>query len=83
MIACATVGFGDLLLPLGFDWCVVCDQWGTGLGLVALRETANVVVVPESFVGKRWERREPRFVEHGLAAIRQNLERFRADWRPN
>lgn len=74
MIACAWVGFGDLLVHrLGFEWCWSRDEYGTDLGCVALPETAKLLIVPGSFVGKRWERQEQRFIEHALPQIERTL----------
>lgn len=79
MLACAWVGFGDLLVHrLGFQWCWSRDEFGTDLGCVALPETAKLLIVPGSFVGKRWERREPRFIEHALPEIERTLEQVAA-----
>lgn len=69
MFASAWVAFGDLLGPLGFNWCVSRDEFGTELSCIALPETAKVLIVPASFVSKRWQRRETRFVVEALAAI--------------
>ncbi|MDX2010286.1 MAG: hypothetical protein SFW67_08855 [Myxococcaceae bacterium] len=75
MIACAWVGFGDLLVHrLGFQWCWSRDEYGIDLGCVALPETAKLLIVPGSFVGKRWERHESRFIEHALPEIERTLE---------
>ena len=59
---------------------MVSDACGISLGMVALRGTANVVVVPDSFVGKRWERKEPRFVADGLGSITGHVEKMRLDF---
>jgi hypothetical protein len=73
MLICVSVGFGDLLRGVGFEWCLAKDEYGTSLGMMALPDTARMLVVPESFVGKRWERREGRFFEDALAAIAQTV----------
>ena len=75
MIACAWVGFGDLLVhQLGFQWCMSHDEYGTDLGCVALPETAKLLIVPSSFIAKRWQRQEKRFIEHALPAIAQGVK---------
>jgi Domain of unknown function (DUF3806) len=84
MLGGVTVGFGDLLVKrAGFQWCVAKDEWGTSLAVVALRGTANVVIVPESFVAKRWERKEPKFIADALADIADHVTKFKAEWKPN
>ena len=80
MISCVAVGFGDLLRPFGFEWRIVCDEWGTGLGMVALPGTADVLVVPDSFVGKRWEDRVRTFVEDVLPSLQAHVEKAKAAW---
>ncbi len=77
MIACATVGFGDLLAKIGFEWTVLSDEWGVSIGMVALRGTANMAVVPSSFVAKRWERKEERFVVEALSEIGAHVAQAR------
>lgn len=84
MLGGVTVGFGDLLVKrAGFQWCVVKDEWGTSLAVVALRGTANAIIVPESFVAKRWERKEPSFVASALREISAHVAKLKADWKPN
>ena len=80
MISCATVGFGDLLATHGFEWMIISDEYGVSIGTVALRGTANIVVVPDSFVGKRWERKEPRFIVAALGSIAGHVEKMRRDF---
>lgn len=77
MISCASVGFGDLLAAHGFEWTMVSDVYGVSIGMVALRGTADMVVVPDSFVAKRWERKELRFVVAGLRSIADHVEQMR------
>lgn len=80
MVTCAWVGFGDLLVHrLGFQWCWSRDEYGTDLGCVALPETAKLLIVPSSFVGKRWERDERRFIEHALREIERTLQQVAAE----
>jgi hypothetical protein len=67
------VELGDHLVASGFRWSVVRDRWGTSLAVVALPGTGNVVVVPESFVGKRWESRIDRFLDEGVQGILAHL----------
>jgi Domain of unknown function (DUF3806) len=68
LLACAAA-FGDHLCEHGFTWCVSSDRWGTALGVVAHPGTSKMLVVPESFVGKRWEARTPRFFAEAVPAI--------------
>lgn len=82
MLSGFTVGFGDLLVKrLGFQWVVARDEWGVSLGVVALRGTANVLIVPDSFVAKRWESRTPPFVESALRDIGEAVSKAGAAWR--
>lgn len=84
MLSGVTVGFGDLLVKrLGFQWCVAKDEWGTSVAVVALRGTGNVTIVPESFVAKRWDRRDPAFVVNALREIGAHVAKLKADWKPN
>ncbi|MGV3625132.1 MAG: hypothetical protein ACO1OB_30205 [Archangium sp.] len=81
MINSVAIGFGDLLCTRGFTWVIGHDAYGTTLGVVALRGTANVWVVPENFIGKRWESKERDFIGHGLDAIMGHVEKMKADWK--
>lgn len=84
MLSGVTVGFGDLLVKrAGFQWCIAKDPWGTSIAVVALRGTANVIVVPESFVAKRWERKEPSFIAAALRDISAHVAKMKAEWKPN
>lgn len=80
MLSAASIGFGDLLCARGFEWCVSKDAWGLSLGVVALRGTANMLVVPDSFLIKRWETQERRFIESALVSITESVARARAEW---
>jgi hypothetical protein len=71
------VAFGDHLVRRGFEWRIVSDQWGVAFGVVALPESSAVVVVPDSFVGKRWERRECAFFTDSVEAIMRDVEASR------
>jgi hypothetical protein len=74
MLNAVAVGFGDLLVKrAGFQWCVAKDPWGISIGVVALRGTANLLVVPDSFVSKRWEKREPPFIAAAVTAITEQV----------
>ena len=75
------VAFGDLLCARGFTWVFGRDEYGTSLGVVALRGTANVWVVPADFIGKRWERKEVDFVRTALESIDGHVEKMRSDWK--
>ncbi|PZR11047.1 MAG: hypothetical protein DI536_18065 [Archangium gephyra] len=77
----AAVAFGDLLCARGFTWAFGRDGFGTSLGVVALRGMADVWVVPDDFIGKRWERRELHFVSEALASSSARLEKMRSDWK--
>lgn len=75
------VALGDhLARARSFGWVILSDAWGTGLAVVALQGTANVVTDPFNFVAKRWDRKEPRFLAHGLRAICQRFDQVKADW---
>jgi hypothetical protein len=80
MLTCVAVGFGDLLRGCGFEWCLAKDEYGTSLGMVALPDTASMLVVPDSFVGKRWERKERRFVEDSLVEIAKAVEQVASEF---
>jgi hypothetical protein len=77
MLSGITVGFGELLRAHGFEWCVAKDPWGIAVGMVALKGTANMVVIPDAFVAKRWERQEPRFIADSVRAIAEQVARAR------
>lgn len=81
-LSAISVAFGDLLArALGFQWRVTKDDWGIALGVIGLEGTANLLVTPDSFIAKRWERREPRFLEAALRSIGETVERARAEWK--
>lgn len=69
MLSGVAIGFGDLLAPYGFQWRVAKDPWGVSLGVVALEGSSDLLVVPDSFIAKRWERREPPFIADSVKAI--------------
>ena len=74
------VELGDHLVTRGFEWCICRDPWGTALAVVALPETAKMVIVPESFVTKRWDNKEPRFLEDGVRAICEQVAGMKKEW---
>lgn len=76
-----SVAFGDLLCARGFTWVFGRDQYGASLGVVALRDTANVWVVPADFIGKRWQRKELDFIHAALESITSHVEKMRSDWK--
>lgn len=77
------IALGDhLVRARSFAWVILSDAWGTGLGVVAMRGTANVVTDPFNFVAKRWDRREPRFLAEGLRAICRHVDQVKASSRP-
>ena len=50
------IAFGQYLVDtLGFQWCTVSDSHGQELAVVALPDTAKVLVFPPNLVAKRWE----------------------------
>lgn len=73
------VAFGDLLCRRGFSWAMGNDQHGITIGIVALKGTANVWVVPDEFLGKRWENREVDFFGFAIEAIASQVEKMRTD----
>ncbi|PZR11046.1 MAG: hypothetical protein DI536_18060 [Archangium gephyra] len=73
------VAFGDLLCQRGFSWGLGNDQHGITVGVVALQGTANVWVVPDEFLGKRWEHREVDFFGYAVEAIASQVEKLRTD----
>ena len=73
------VAFGDLLCQRGFSWAMANDQHGITLGIVALKGTANVWVVPDEFLGKRWENREVDFFGYAIEAIASQIQKMRTD----
>jgi hypothetical protein len=78
MLGAVALGFGDLLVKrAGFQWGVAKDASGVSLGVVALRGTANLLVVPDSFVAGRWEAKEPRFVADAVAAITAQVAKLK------
>lgn len=81
MLSGAAVAFGDLLSQRGFQWALGRDAWGTSLGVVALRGTANVWVVPDDFLAKRWEAQERDFFPRALDAITAQVEKMRSEWK--
>lgn len=83
MLSGAAVAFGDLLKRHGFEWCVAKDPWGVSIAVVALRGTANMLIVPDSFVSKRWQAREPRFVVSAVDQIGAHVKKMKAEWVPH
>ena len=81
MLSGAAVAFGDLLERHGFEWCVAKDPWGVSIAVVALRGTANMVIVPDSFLSKRWQAREPGFVVAALQQISEHVAKMKAEWK--
>ncbi len=79
-LAALAVAFGDHLVARGFQWCIAADRWGTGFAVVALPETAQLLLHPESFVGKRWEQQEDRFLEGAVGAVLGMVEKAARDW---
>lgn len=81
-LSAIAVAFGDLLCrAFGCQWRVTKDDWGVALGVIGLEGTANLRIVPDSFIGKRWARREPPFVDQALRSIGETFERARAEWK--
>lgn len=79
MISGAAVAFGDLLCTRGFSWAIGHDpKHGTALGVVALRGSANVWVVPIQFVLERWQRKERDFIGAALASIDEHVKNARS-----
>lgn len=75
----AAVAFGDLLCTRGFSWAVGHDPaYGTALGVVALRGTANVWVVPIQFMLERWRSRERDFIGAALTSLEQRVQNVRS-----
>ncbi len=72
------VALGDELVKSrhAFEWCVVTDAFGTALSVVALRDTAKVVVDPFNFVAKRWDSREPTFLVDGVEGMLSHVDRI-------
>lgn len=75
------VALGDHLVQVrSFEWVIISDDYGVCIGVVALRGTANVTTDPFNFVAKRWDRKEPRFLEAGVQALADTVDKFAADW---
>jgi hypothetical protein len=76
MVNILGVALGDhLVRARAFAWSIVSDEWGTALGVVAEGEAGgHVATDPFSFVAKRWERKEPRFLAEGIRAICRHVD---------
>lgn len=74
------VALGDHLLRVRpFEWVIISDIFGVCIGVVALRGNANITIDPFNFVAKRWERKEPRFLEVGVQALADTVDDFAKD----
>lgn len=77
------IALGDhLVRARSFAWVILSGAWGTGLGVVAMRGTANVITDPFNFVAQRWERKERRFLADGLRAICRHVDQAKTAWGP-
>lgn len=74
------VALGDHLCRRGFAWCISQDEWGKALSVVADRGRSNVVVVPQSFVEKRYDRREAGWFADAIAQIVEHAAEARRGW---
>lgn len=75
------IAFGQYLVDtLGFQWCAVFDSQGQELAIVALPETAKVLVFPPNLVAKRWESGATGFLGTVYIGIKDQLEAFRKGW---
>lgn len=77
ILEAVSVALGDHLCRCGFAWCFSRDDWGTALSVVADRGRSNVVVVPSSFVGKRYERREDGWFSAAVSQIAAQVAKVR------
>lgn len=73
------VSFGDLLCQRGFSWGLASDAHGLTIGVYALQGSANIWVVPDDFLGKRWEHREADFFGYAVEAMAAQVEKLRTD----
>jgi hypothetical protein len=74
------VAFGDHLVAAGFRWGVAKDVFGTTLAVMALEDTARVLVDPRGFVSKRWHRKEAPFFAEALGQIRAHVAAQVREW---
>lgn len=82
ILNCIGVNFGQYLVDrVGFEWCVVNDEYGCDLAVVTCRGRGDVTVYPIDFVSKRWERKEDYFLEEAFGEIVETVENVKAEWR--
>ena len=75
------VAFGAFLAEAcGFSWVIATDQYATGLALLALPGTADVLVFPANLVAKRWERRETGFLVPLFDNISRDVANLARAW---
>ena len=75
------IAFGQHLVDtLGFQWCAVSDSHGQELAVVALPDTAKVLVFPPNLVAKRWESGTTDFLGYIYTGIKDDLDNFRTHW---
>ena len=61
------ITFGSFFINKGsFQWAVVTDKDGSELAVVAYPESANIIIFPNNFITKRWNKREKFFIENGF-----------------
>jgi hypothetical protein len=67
--------FGDSLVKgLGLRWVIVTDAGGSELAVHGLPGQGDVLVFPQNFVAKRWEKRETFFLVPSYKQIARHLE---------
>jgi len=78
------IAFGQYLVDtLGFQWCAVFDDDGQELAVIALPDTAKVLVFPPNLVAKRWFAGTTDFLVDVYAGIEDDLKVFRNSWAEN
>ncbi len=74
------VALGQTLVDAleGFEWVIAEDDEGTDLAVFGMPGEGDVLVYPASLVAKRYEAREPMFLQSTRDAIVEQVRRLRA-----
>ncbi|MCH9021835.1 MAG: DUF3806 domain-containing protein [Planctomycetes bacterium] len=76
------IAFGQYLIDtLDFTWCAVSDEYGEDIAIVALPETAKMLVFPTNLVSKRWCAGTTNFLWYVYKGIEGDLKEFKKSWK--
>ena len=77
VVNCIGVAFGQHLVnttPL--EWVIASDEYGTELAVYAFPGNGDVLVYPQNFVAKRYEKGVGRFIVDGITRTQDQVEKI-------